>query len=87
MGHFCENAPGRPEIDSEGVGFLAEKNFGAAVPESYDFVSISLDGQAKGSRKTKIGKFDLSSCGVNQQILWLEISVEDSVLMEVDEGV
>jgi len=48
-------------------------------------VSISLDRQAKSAGKTKISQLDCASGRVDQQVLWFQISVENAMLVQVDE--
>ena len=49
-------------------------------------MSISLDRKAECSCKTEICKFYEGSFCVDQQVLRLQISVENAVLVQVDEG-
>ena len=84
--HLCENASCRPEVDTEGVRLLTKKNFRASVPESDDFMRIRLDRKPKGSCQTEVSKLALSSRAVNEQILRLQISVENTMLVKIDEG-
>jgi hypothetical protein len=42
-------------------------------------VSISLDWETKCSGQPKVSEFDGLSILTDEQVLWLEISVEDSV--------
>ena len=48
-------------------------------------MGVRFDWKAESSSKTEICKLDLRACCVDEQILGLEISVEDAVLMEIDE--
>ena len=63
---------------------MTEQDFGASVPEGDDLVSIGLNWQTKSSRQTEVRKFDVLSSSVYKQVLRLQISMENSVLMEVD---
>jgi len=49
-------------------------------------VGIRLDGQAKGTRQTEISQLNVSALGIDQQVLWLQIPMENSVLMQVDKS-
>ena len=48
-------------------------------------MSVRLDRQSESPGQTKISQLDVLPLGVHEQILWLQISVEDAVLVEVDE--
>ena len=48
------------------------------IPECDDLVSVRPDRDAKGTCEAKVGKLDVSFM-VNQQVLWLEVSVQNSV--------
>ena len=85
LNHLCKDAASRPQVDSKGVGFLAEQNFWATVPKCHDLVRIRFDGEAEGTCETKISELDHGALCVYQQVLGLEITVENSVLMQVDE--
>ena len=49
-------------------------------------MSVGLDWEAKSAGKTEICKFNDRSGGVDEKVLRLQISVEDAVLMQVNEG-
>jgi len=49
-------------------------------------VSIGFDRESEGTGKTEISKLNLSTGRVYKQVLGLKISVENAVLMAVDEG-
>lgn len=75
--HFSEDASCGPHINSKRVLLLPHQNFWRSVPESFDFVSESFNRDSESSGETKIGDLDISFL-VNQDILWLEISMDDS---------
>lgn len=79
MSHFGEDAASGPKVDAKRVMLLTKKDFWAPIPESYDLVSISLDWETKCSGQPKVSEFDGFSILTDEQVLWLEISVEDSV--------
>ena len=47
-------------------------------------MSVGFDRKSKGTSKTKVSKFDVLTRRVHQQILRLQITMENSVLMQVD---
>ena len=61
---------------------LAEENFRGSVPESNNFVSVSLNWKTESASKTEISKLNHSIL-VNQQVLWLQISVHHTVSVAV----
>ena len=83
---FCEDAAHCPNVHSQTVLLLAQKHLGRPVPQSLNFVSESLDGQAEGTGKAKISNFE-SAHLVNQQILRLEVPVDDPPGVAVVEAV
>lgn len=50
-------------------------------------MGIGLDGQAEGTGQTEISKLNLGASGVHEQVLWLQISVEDAMLVAVNQRV
>ena len=48
-------------------------------------MSVRLNWKTKGSGQTKISKLDVLAICVNQQVLRLQISVENSMLVQIDE--
>ena len=47
---------------------------------------VCLDWETKCAGQTKVCQLNGLSTGVNEQVLWLEVAMEDAMLMEVDEG-
>ena len=47
---------------------------------------VGFDGKAEGTCQTEVSELDHGALGVYQQVLGLEITVENSVLVQVDEG-
>lgn len=84
--HLGKDAASGPKVNTESVGLLTEQNFGAAVPESNDFMGVGLDGESKSAGKTKVSQLDVLAHSVDEKVLGLEVAMEDSVLVEVDEG-
>lgn len=85
LDHLREDATSGPEVDSKTVGLLTQKDLGASIPESYNFMCVRLNGESEGSSQTEVSQFDVLSCRVHQQVLRFQISVEDSVLVQVDQ--
>ena len=48
-------------------------------------MGVGLNGQAEGPGETKVRKLDVLSLGVDEQILWFEVPVENPMLVQVDE--
>lgn len=79
MSHLGEDAARGPEVDAKRVMLLAEEDFWAPIPESHDLVSIGLNWKTEGSGQPKVSEFNGFAILTDEQVLWLEISVEDSV--------
>jgi hypothetical protein len=60
---------------------LAQKNFWASVPKSDDLMSVSFNWEAKCSGQTEISKLTNGSIITDEQVLWLQVSVENPILM------
>lgn len=80
--HFCENTSDRPNIDRSGILFLTEQDLWCSVPESDNFMSVSLDWETKGSSQSEICQLNVTVL-VNEQVLRFEVSVHDSVSVAV----
>lgn len=48
-------------------------------------MSVGLDRKSKSAGKSKISQFNIVTGSVDEQVLWLEIAMENSVLVQVDE--
>jgi hypothetical protein len=55
-----------------------EQDLGRAIPECDDFVGVGAEGNAKGSCETEVADFQVS-VAVDEEVLWFEIAVEDTV--------
>jgi hypothetical protein len=55
LGHLGKNASQRPNIDWGGVLPLTKQDLRSPVPQRNDFVSVSLQRQAKRASKPKVG--------------------------------
>jgi len=76
--HLGEDAANGPHVDTSGVLAATEQNFGRAVPESDDLVSVSAERNTKGAGQTKIGQLQVALL-VDEQVLRLEITVKNAV--------
>ena len=47
---------------------------------------VCLDWKSKCAGQTKVSKFDGLSSGVNKQVLWLQVAMEDAMLVQVDKS-
>lgn len=73
---LCENTTDCPDVNTEAVLFLAQQHFRCSVPQCLNFVSESLNRNAKSTSESKISNFKIAS-PINQQILRLEITVDN----------
>ena len=48
-------------------------------------MGVGLDGQTEGTGQTKISKLNLGTSGVHEQVLGFQISVEDAMLVAVNQ--
>jgi hypothetical protein len=86
LNHLSKDASSGPKVNTQSICLLAEQNFGAAVPEGNDFMSVRFNWESKSAGKAKISQLNVLTCGVNKQVLGLQIAMENSVLVEMDEG-
>ena len=86
LSHFSEDAACRPEVHAQRVLLLSQKDLGAPVPESDHLVGVGLDWKAKRTSQAEVSQFDCGAGRINQEVLGLEVSVENAVRVEVDEG-
>ena len=49
-------------------------------------MSVRFNWESKSAGKAKISQLNVLTCGVNKQVLGLQIAMENSVLVEMDEG-
>lgn len=85
LDHFREDAASRPQIDAQRVGLLTKQDLRAAVPQRDYLVRVRLDGQPESTRESEVRQLNRLTVGVDQQVLRLQVSMEDSVLVEIDE--
>jgi len=76
--HLGHHTTCRPYVDAGVVGAGSEEDVGGAVPERNDFIREGVYGNAECSRQTEISELELA-LGVDEEILGLEITVQDSV--------
>ncbi len=77
-GEFSHDATDGPEIDGRGVVLLTEENFGGAVPEGDDLVSVGVHGDLEGAGETEVG--DLEGVVVlEEDVGGLQVAVNDAV--------
>lgn len=80
--HLCEDASDRPHVDTRTVLASTEQDLGRPVPESDNFVSIGTERDTECAGETKITNLEVA-VAVDEEVLWLEIAVEDSVRVAV----
>lgn len=78
--HLGHDASGGPDVDAGIVGSTAKQDVWGAVPQRYNLVRECVDGNSKGTSKTKVAELQ-HALGADQQVLGLEISVQDAVLV------
>ena len=76
--HLGEDTADGPHVDTSGVLAATEQNFGRAVPESDDLVSVGAERDAEGASETEIGQLQVTLL-VDEQVLRLQVTVEDAV--------
>lgn len=79
--HLSENTSRRPQINTQCIRFLAKKNLRTPVPKSNYFVRVSLNRKTKSAGKSEVSQFNVLATCVDQQVLRLQISVENAVLV------
>lgn len=65
---------------------LSEQDFRGSVPESDHFVSVGLDGQSKCPCQAKVRDLK-NALIINEQVLWFQVSMHNSIAMAVLNGV
>lgn len=78
--HLCHDAACTPDVDGCRVGAGTEQHIGRTVPECDHLIGKRVDWNAKGTRQTKVGKFELTTLA-DEQVLWLEIAMKNTVLV------
>lgn len=80
---FSKNAAERPNVDCDTVVLAFEDDFGGLVVDRGDFVRVGPEGNVEDPRKAEVSDFYLKSLPVDKDILRLDISMHDLVLMAV----
>lgn len=83
-GHFNEDAANGPDVDRRTVKSASHQDLWRSVPESDDFMCVGSDRETDAASKTEISQFDVS-LRVNQQVLWFEITMKDTMSMTVSD--
>ena len=83
--HLGKDATRAPDVDAERVVLRTKQDLGASVPEGDDLVSVCLDRESEGSGQAEIGELDCLAVAANEQVLWLQVSVENPVRMQENE--
>ena len=78
--HFRHDAPGGPDVDAGVVGPAAQEDVRRAIPQGDDLVGEGVDGDAERAGETEIRQLQLAFV-VDQQVLGLEVSMQDAVLV------
>lgn len=76
--HLGEDAADGPHVDTSGVLAATEQDFGRAVPESDDLVSVSAERNTESAGQTKIGQLEVAFL-VDEQVLRLQVTVQNTV--------
>lgn len=78
LSKFSKDTTDAPGVNWDGVSFLAEQDLWGSVPQGHYFMGQGLDGNAEGSRQSKVGELDLSFFR-DKNILRFKVSVHNSV--------
>ena len=79
---FSEDTANCPNINSKTVLFLSKQNFRSTIPESLNLMSEGFNGKRESTSESEICDFE-SASSVNEKILRLKISMDDSPGMAV----
>lgn len=85
MSQLEEYAANAPDIDGRAVDLRAKQNLWSAVPESNNFVSVTLERQSERSGETEVSDFHSSFLLINQQIAGFEVAVHDAALVTMQQ--
>ena len=86
LNHFSKNAARWPQVNSERVSFLTQQDLRAPVPQRNNLVSVGLYRETERPCQAKVSQLHFSASRIDQQILRLQISMEDPVLVAMDQG-
>jgi hypothetical protein len=77
---LSEDAAGRPDVDGCCVLIEAEQQLWGPVPKCHNIFRIGLDRNREGPSQSKVSKLDfIVGCATQQDVGWLEISVDDAL--------
>mmetsp|Transcript_35968 Transcript_35968/g.80064 ORF Transcript_35968/g.80064 Transcript_35968/m.80064 type:complete len:318 (+) Transcript_35968:237-1190(+) len=75
--HFSKDAANGPHVHRCGVRLGAQENLRGSIPKRHHLMCVSPDGNTKCSSQTKVSKLQVVVCPINQQVLWLQVTMED----------
>ena len=81
--HLSEDASDGPDVNSERVALTTKEDFRGTVPESDDLMGVGSDRDSDSSGKSEVGQFDGLGVDVDKQVLWLQITMDDTSLVTV----
>lgn len=79
-GHLGKYTTSRPNVHRDRVRLRTQEDFRSTIPQGDDFMGVRTDWNTKGSGKSKVSKFQ-APVRVNQKILWLKITMDDTARM------
>mmetsp|Transcript_9292 Transcript_9292/g.20246 ORF Transcript_9292/g.20246 Transcript_9292/m.20246 type:complete len:207 (-) Transcript_9292:170-790(-) len=80
--HLRKDAPHRPDVHRSRILPGSHQNVGRTIPQSDHLMRVGPHGNPESTGQPKIGKLQ-STLAVDQKVLWLQITVQHSVLMTV----
>ena len=83
---FSKDASNRPNVNRGRILLRSHQNVGSSVPKSHHFMSVVLDGDTECPSESEISKLENGVVG-DEQVLRLEISVENSILMTMSNSI
>mmetsp|Transcript_42865 Transcript_42865/g.101763 ORF Transcript_42865/g.101763 Transcript_42865/m.101763 type:complete len:217 (-) Transcript_42865:452-1102(-) len=81
--HFGKYAPDGPHVDWGGVVLCPEQDLRRTVPQRDNLMSVCPNRYAECPRQAKVSQLQNIPLPVDQEVLWLEVPVKDSVRMTV----
>ena len=82
--HLSNDAAHSPNVDGRVVAGGANQQFRSSVPAGTDVV-CQRRSRSDFTSKAKVGQFDIL-CVVDQEILWLHVSMEKSILVAASDA-
>lgn len=83
MEEFSKDTAERPNVDGDAVVLALEDDFGGLVVNGRDFVGVGPEGNVENASETEIPDFDLKRFSVDEDVLRLDVSVHDVVLVAI----